>query len=129
MTIKVDSTEVERYLSRVSKNLYGDLEKVMDGIGKILVKETKRNVSGRLLQIRSGRLLGSIMHDVFTPPRQVVLVVESDTPYSRIHNWGGQAGIRGSVTIKPTYYMSRTLIEKHSRIIAKIDRAVKRTTK
>ena len=127
--LTTETKALERKLSWISKNLFGRLERAMEQIGKLLEKETKRNVSNRLLRIRSGRLLGSIKHNVFTPPGMVVLEVSSDTPYSRIQDQGGRAGRGGSVRIKPTRYMSRTLEDKKRQISNILHKAIKRAIK
>jgi len=121
-----NSKALERKLSFISKNLFGRLEQAMEQIGKLLVKETQRNVSGRLLQIRSGRLLGSIKHNVLTPPGKVTLEISSDTPYSLIQDQGGRTGRGGSVKINATRYMSRTLEEKSKQISNILHRSIKR---
>ena len=101
----------------------------MGQVGKLLEKTTRWNVSNRLLKIRSGRLLGSIEHDVFTPGKTVTLEVTSDTPYSKIQDKGGRTGRGGATVIKATHYMSKVIDQKQKQINTIISRAVKKALK
>ncbi|MCK5641418.1 MAG: hypothetical protein KAJ19_11495 [Gammaproteobacteria bacterium] len=122
----IGAKRIERKLGKLSKKLSGEVENALWQIGRALEKETKRNVSNKLLQVRSGRLLGSIEHDVFLKPGKMQLVVSSDTPYSWIQNWGGRTGRNHAATITPTYYMSRTPDDKRRVINTILRRALKR---
>jgi phage gpG-like protein len=101
-------------------NRLGRLPVELDKIGVLVVKNVRRNCSGRYLHRRTGRL-----HDSWEYVLQRMsnlgwrLSVESDlgqVPYTRIHDLGGMTGRGHKTKIKKTSYATRAFVQSKTAI-------------
>ncbi len=130
MKLIVHYLHIDRKLTRISRRISPLLENAMKQIGNVLVKETKRNLSGRLLRKRSGRLFNSIKTETHTRGDTIrTRVWSEDVPYSAIHDRGGRTGRKHRTRIKATRYMSKTVQDKRRQINAILQRQLKRVLK
>ncbi|HVH81897.1 MAG TPA: phage virion morphogenesis protein [Stellaceae bacterium] len=65
------------------------LAQEVERFGGVLRDRVERNLSGQVLQQRSGRLAGSIAVAVERAGPGVTAKVSSDSPYAAIHEYGG----------------------------------------
>ena len=110
---KIKSRKLPNALARLGK-----LPIELDKIGVKVVKNIRRNCSGRYLQKRTGRL-----HDSWEYVLQRMsnlgwkLSVESDlsrVPYARIHDLGGMTGRGHKSKMKKTSYATRGFVQAGS---------------
>jgi phage gpG-like protein len=105
---KIKSRKLPNALSRLGK-----FATQLDKIGVTVVKEIRRNLSGRYLQKRSGDLYRSWD---YTLQRMADLGYtvkwETDSPYGRIHEKGGMTGRKHRSRMKKTRYATRALVAK-----------------
>jgi phage gpG-like protein len=112
---KIKSRKLPNALNRLGK-----LPVELDKIGVQVVKNVRRNCSGRYLQRRSDKL-----HDSWEYVLRRMsnlgwkLSVESDlgqVPYARIHDLGGMTGRGHKTKIKKTSYASRAFVQSKTAI-------------
>ncbi len=84
----------------------------------MLKKEIRANLSGRVLNTRSGRLRGSWDFRVAAASQGWVLEVGSSVVYARIHEYGGMSGPGRSVKTPKRRYVSKALVAKKQAIRA-----------
>jgi len=80
--------EVAR-LGALPRSLAARLEQEVGRLGDLLRDRVERNLSGQVLQRRSGRLAASIAVDVKRAGAAITASVTSDSPYAAIHEYGG----------------------------------------
>jgi len=117
------TTRPKRIKSRKLPNALTRLGKLpveLDKIGVKVVKNVRRNCSGRYLQRRTGKL-----HDSWEYVLQRMsnlgwkLSVQSDlgeVPYARIHDLGGMTGRGHKSRMKKTSYASRAFVQSKAAI-------------
>jgi len=76
-------------LDALPRTLAERLSQEVEGLGGVLRDRVERNLSGAVLQQRSGRLAGSVAVDVERVGLGAHLSVSSDAPYAAIHEYGG----------------------------------------
>jgi len=94
----------------------GGLEAVVVRVGKRLRAEVRRNLSGRVLQRRTGKLWESWDFRKQALSDGWRLVVGSDVIYSTIHEKGGMAGRGHRTKIPKRRYATRALIAQKDNI-------------
>jgi phage gpG-like protein len=65
------------------------LSQEVERLGGVLRERIERNLSGEVLQRRSGRFLGSVSVEVERVGLGASVTVGSDSPYAAIHEYGG----------------------------------------
>lgn len=76
-------------LGALPQTLAQRLAQEVERVGGVLRDRVERNLSGGVLQQRSGRLAGSIAVTVERAGLAVNVSVGSDAPYAAIHEYGG----------------------------------------
>jgi phage gpG-like protein len=76
-------------LAALPQSLAARLGQEVERLGGVLRDRVERNLSGALLQPRSGRLAASIAVDVARDGLAANATVSSDAPYAAIHEYGG----------------------------------------
>jgi phage gpG-like protein len=76
-------------LNALPQTLAERLAQEVERLGDVLRDRVERNLSGAVLQQRSGRLAGSIAVNVERAGLGASLSVSSDAPYAAIHEYGG----------------------------------------
>lgn len=92
-------------LGALPQTLAARLGEEVARLGGVLRDRVERNLSGAVLQRRSGRLAASIAVDVERSGLAATATVSSDAPYAAIHEYGG--------TIPP-----RTILPQGARALA-----------
>jgi len=91
------------------KNL-GDLPKLMSRIGRATKMEIKKNLSGKILHKRSGRLWASWDWQLQAISQGWRLSINSvDVPYARIHEFGGMTGKGHKTRIPARRYVTKAV--------------------
>jgi len=98
-------------LAAALRNL-GRLPEQLGKVGIAITAEIKRNLSGRILQRRTGRLCDSWDWIIRARNSGWDLVIGSDVVYARIHEFGGWTGAGHRTKIKRTRYVSRAVLAK-----------------
>jgi phage gpG-like protein len=80
--------EIDR-LDALPQTLAARLAEEVARLGDVLRDRVDRNLSGDVLQRKSGRLAGSIAVDVERTGLSAIATVSSDAPYAAIHEYGG----------------------------------------
>jgi len=104
-------------LEAALKNL-GKLPFQLAKIGSAVTGEIKKNLSGRILQRRSGDLHDSWIWEINPTTKGWDLVISSDIIYARIHEFGGFTGRNYATKIKKSRYVTRALLKKKGQIRA-----------
>ena len=92
---------------------FGKLPALLGKIGSVLTGEIKRNLGGRILQRRSGRLQDSWDWEVTAKNAGWELAISSEgVPYARIQNFGGWTGKGHRTRIPRSRYVDRAVIAK-----------------
>jgi phage gpG-like protein len=76
-------------LGALPQTLAVRLAQAVERFGDVLRDRVERNLSGDVLQRRSGRLAASIAVDVERSGLAATATVSSDSPYAAIHEYGG----------------------------------------
>ncbi len=100
-------------------NALRNLKKIPDRlnrIGQVITAEIGRNLSGRILQRRSGDLYNSWEWQVTAKNAGWDLVIGSDVIYARIHEFGGWTGRDHHTRIKKSRYVSRAITAKRTQV-------------
>lgn len=111
LKIKITATPRKFKSERMTRvmNALGELPGLMDSIGEKLTREIKRNLSGRVLNKRSGRLHDSWEWLVEPAERGWRLEVASDVVYARIQDLGGRTGRNYATYIPASQYVQKAL--------------------
>lgn len=88
----------------------GALPAELGKIGALLTKEIEQNVSGRILNRRTGNLWKSWQWEVNVKDAGWQLIVGSDVVYARIHEFGGMTGRGHKTRIPARYYVSKAIV-------------------
>jgi len=108
-------------LENALKNI-GQLPLLMAQIGSDVTGEIRRNLSGKVLQKRSGRLHDSWDWKVAAANAGWITTISSEgVPYNRIHEFGGWTG-RGHATFIPARYYVTLALQKQIKNIVKLTR-------
>lgn len=102
-------------LANALRNL-GRIPDQLGRIGSVVTTEIRRNLSGRVLQRRSGKLHDSWTWQIAAKSAGWVLTIGSDVIYARIHEFGGFTGAGHRTRIKKSRYVSRAVIAKKAQI-------------
>ena len=103
-------------LANALKNL-GQIPQQLGTIGSMVTGEIKRNISGRYLNKRTGRLYNSWVWAVKSLANSLWrLTISSDVEYARIHNFGGFTGKNHATKIKATRYAERAMVRQLPKI-------------
>jgi phage gpG-like protein len=90
ITASTDGLDAELgRLAALPQSLAARLAQEVERLGDVLRDRVERNLSGGVLQRRSGRLAGSIAVDVQQSGLSATATVSSDPPYAAIHEYGG----------------------------------------
>jgi phage gpG-like protein len=125
-------TELGSYFATISANLNQRLKEAGEKAGAVVVQETKMNLSGRVLQTRSGRLKNSIAFKMLAASKGWITSVGSITdnvPYAAIHEFGGFAGRNRKVKIPERSYLRKALADKINEITVIFERIIKQVLK
>ena len=106
-------------LGRIRKAVSPAMEGVLSKIGNAIDKEIVENLSGRVLNVRSGRLRSS-----WFMPGPIVsrivggwrMMIGSNVPYARIHELGGMAGRGHKTKIPKRPYVRTALVSQAEKI-------------
>lgn len=102
-------------LSAALRNL-GRIPEQLGKIGAAITAEIKRNLSGRILNKRSGKLYDSWEWEVTAANAGWRLIIGSDVAYARIHNFGGWTGKNHRTHIRKSRYVDRAVIAKKNQV-------------
>lgn len=113
-----------RRLARMRANIKPNIKRSLKRIEKIIVKEIKANLSGRILNVRSGELRRGLQTNISVTKgsgRVIQGVLRfgydlAEVPYARIHELGGWTGRGHATKIKQTAYMRRAVVTKKNEI-------------
>lgn len=72
----------------------------------------------------TGSLRRSITHELKIGSTGIAAIIGSNLEYAAIHEFGGQAGRNGSVTIRPKRYIQRAIEDNDAKIRQRIKQAV-----
>jgi len=112
-------------LRRTRMILARDIESTLKAVGDELVNEIDRNLSGRVLHFRTGRLWASWRDpQVVRWPKSWTLTLGSDVPYARIHEFGGWTGAGHRTHIPQRPYLRRAVLKLMPRIQKRLQNAV-----
>lgn len=101
--IEVDlklSANSQRMLRRMPDLMVPALHKGMEEAMILAEREAKLNLSGRILNRRTGRLRNSITHKVKIQGDKVVGTIGTNVVYGRIHELGGEIFPRKAKALK-----------------------------
>ncbi len=102
-------------LANALKNL-GQLPLQLGRFGSVLTGTIKRNLGGRILQRRSGKLQDSWEWTITAANAGWRLEVGSDVVYARIQNFGGWSGKNHRTRIRPHRYVEDALRQKKAQL-------------
>jgi len=102
-------------LDNAVRNL-GKLPVQLNRIGALITKAVKRNLSGRILNKRTGKLHDSWQWQISAENSGWSLTVGSDVVYARIHNFGGFTGAGYRTKIRKTRYFDKAILTTKSHI-------------
>jgi phage gpG-like protein len=102
-------------LTEALKN-FGKLPKLMIELGQVVTQNIKDNASGKILNIRTGRLWHSWGWQVGATNAGWQTIVGSDCVYSRIHNYGGWTGKNHKTHLPARHYVDLALTKSHVKI-------------
>ena len=106
MTVTVEGIgALNARLDALPETIAARLAQELARLGDVLRDRVERNLSGGVLQRRSGRLVASIAVDVERTGLGASVSVSSDAPYAAIHEYGG--------TIP-----ARTILPQSARVLA-----------
>jgi phage gpG-like protein len=88
---------------------FGELPAELGKIGVLVTREIEKNLSGQLLNRRSGKLWSSWQWEVSVSNSGWRLAIGSDVVYARIHEFGGMTGRGHKTQIKATHYVSKAV--------------------
>ena len=112
-------------LIRMQQKRLPMMEKAVRDVGIIIKQRARRNVSGPLLQIRSGNLYKNIDYTITRKLMGFLLAVGvdlSDVPYGRIQAKGGWTGRGHKTYIKPTQWLRKSVLQEKKRIRSRFKR-------
>ena len=115
-TVDIDR-HVEQKLGRMIDYKLPQLKAVMKLAGDYVNREAKINVSGRILQRRTGNLFRSLRAKVGSKSEGYQVDIGSyGVVYARIHDLGGDAGRGHSVHIPKRGWLRRAFVSRKEEI-------------
>jgi phage gpG-like protein len=91
LTVEVDSRQIMARLSYMPDKLRASFLKKTYALAEKLKSKVQQNLTNKLLQIRTGKLVRSIFQQVTNSTNEVSgRVYSSGLPYARIQEFGGQ---------------------------------------
>lgn len=109
MPLTYDDSQVQRLMSNAQTRLGPYVEDMLRKIGLAILSKIQMNMSGRILNKRSGRLFDSWgMNIAPSGQNEIELTISSDSPYAEIHDKGGMTGRGHKTRIPARYYYSKT---------------------
>jgi len=112
-------------LVRMQRKRLPMMEKAVRDVGIIIKQRARRNVSGPLLQVRSGNLYKNIDYEITPKLMGFELAVGVDlsvVPYGRIQAKGGWTGRGHRTYITPTQWLRKSVIQEKKRIRSRFKR-------
>ena len=106
-------------LARLGQGIRPGLRKALGDVNRVVKKEVYRNLSGRLLQVRSGLLRSSFEWLITRTVTGFILEMGYDlvtVPYARIQALGGRTGRNYATRIRKTAYLRKALVAKQREI-------------
>lgn len=89
-TVQVDTREVTARYVRLTEDVRGRIRAVIIKDNPILAGKVRANLSGRVLNVRSGKLLNSIRNEMVENATSIYgRVYSQGVPYAGIHERGG----------------------------------------
>lgn len=113
------------HLPRLARDMDENIDRGLAKGAAVYEREMKLKVStggSSGLHVRTGRLRASINTAFF--PSQNLAKIGPNVVYATIHEFGGQAGRGGAVTIPARPYVRPTLDEKTGEVLEIMDREV-----
>lgn len=107
------------HVHQLGEGITPGLKKALTKVGRLVLREAITNVSGRILQARSGRLRSALGMEIAAQGAGWILGVGgslADVPYLRIHDLGGQAGRGHKTHIPKRAYLTRSFTAKKQEI-------------
>ena len=109
MPLTYDDSQVQRLISNAQTRLGPYVEDMLRKIGRMILSKIQMNMSGRILNKRSGRLFDSWgMNIAPSGQNEIELTISSDSPYAEIHDKGRMTGRGHKTRIPARYYYSKT---------------------
>ncbi|HEY1615134.1 MAG TPA: hypothetical protein VGF97_15725 [Rhizomicrobium sp.] len=127
LKILVDATQATARLAAIRASLQSELARGLQVQGDGLLARVQANLSGQVLQIRSGALLGSIKAQGDAQAGKITASVGSDgsVPYARIQEYGGRITAHNRMIALPERsYLRSALAEKRSGAVDAIRKLV-----
>jgi len=117
MPLIYDDSQIQTLLRNSQSRLGPYVEDILRKIGLAILSKIQMNMSGRILQKRSGRLFDSWgMNIAPSGQNEIELKISSDSPYGEIHDKGGMTGRGHKTRIPARYYYSKTPDDVLSRV-------------
>lgn len=89
------------------------LQGTLDEIGKVVVERAKANVSGRILNVRTGKLRDSLTFKSDAQSKGWKLVIGHEAVvYAAIHELGGWAGRYRATRIPKRMFLRKALVQE-----------------
>jgi len=85
--IEIDDSQIQALIDK-GTNLMPLIEKGMNRLGVMLERQVKKNLSGPILNVQSGRLRSSIGHETEASGDTVTTKVGSNVVYLPVHEFG-----------------------------------------
>lgn len=86
--IDIEQDEISPMIAQATRGFYDLLRRGMERIGLLLEKQVKKNLSGTILRVQTGRLRSSITHSTYPLSNDVVTEVGSNVIYLPLHEFG-----------------------------------------
>ena len=118
MTVKMKRS-TPLHIGRLAQDLTKGLPKALDKVGELLAKQVHKNLSGTVLNVRSGLLRRSVEVEIKRTSKGMaveIFVPLSVVPYARIHEFGGRTGRGGATRIPKRSYLTRALVQKKTSV-------------
>lgn len=132
MKLTFVTAEMDRYLISLSTRYDQYIDAMLHEIGKSLLDAIHRNLNGRILHKRSGRLYSAWDMQVTNESNVHILTVgtlREDVPYSEIQDKGGKTGRKHTTIIPAREYYSKEADNQSTAINRMIGTYLKRIVK
>ncbi len=126
MSIKItlNTKDFDEFTAQLAKDSK-DLKKMLVGVMTATAVDVQTTAKKPgYVPFKTGNLRRSITHSVRVSPGSVSAIIGSNLVYAAIHEFGGQAGVNGSVTIKPARYIQRAIEDNSAKTAERIKRAI-----
>lgn len=121
-----------RGLDRMQREMAQEIAATMSEIGDKILQDVQTNLSGRVLNVRTGRLRANVSRSVTADKNEVKLSIGTDlsiVPYARIHELGGWTGAGHRTKIPKRPYLRRALVENKDFIRRRLDKTIGKLTR